>query len=308
MLPAITAPSLRRRMEALDMRNRYGRLVATLTPIGTALALLMAAGTSDRLDASGGFDWSPPLNIGAEVNSGSKTRLPTSRATGWPSFSSTRTESPRVSRILGLEEAERHSPWGPREQSERRSTSRQKRSPARSRKRSLLSSPRRQGGWARRLWCRAHSIRPTTVGWRSGKWVRHHTAATSGPSLDGARPDPQLSWIARAGRFLEARHRRRLVPGGWAGPRRSAASELRRRSDPAAAAMVRDHLASGRPGARGLRPLSRRRKSVQEPGRHRCAWAAGQHQVRRASVAVGGRGHEVFQSTRPGRVGGRVST
>ena len=90
----------------------YGRLTATLTPIGMGLALVMAAGMAGGSDAARGFEWSPPLNIGAEVNSAFEDTAPHLSSDGLALyFSSNRPESHGLE-SLGLEAGEPPCPVG----------------------------------------------------------------------------------------------------------------------------------------------------------------------------------------------------
>ena len=96
------------------MRHRQGRFAALLTPVGMGLVLLVATGPSDGLDAAKGFEWSSPMNLGADVNSAFEDLAPHLSSDGLALyFASTRPESQGLEDLWVSRRPNRHAPWGP---------------------------------------------------------------------------------------------------------------------------------------------------------------------------------------------------
>ncbi len=302
------------------MRTKHGRFVATLMPIGMGLALLMAAGTSDTLDASGGFDWSPPMNIGAEVNSAFEDTAPHLSSDGLALyFSSTRPESQGLEDLWVSRRPNRHAPWGAAANlGPAINTPANERSPALSRNRRLLffATDRAGGAGGFDIWLSWRPDPTDDFGWQPpvnlGSGI--NTAATdAGPSFleHGPGPIPQLYLATvRPGGLGGLDIYVASVPGGWAGPP-ALLAELSSPQPDLTPTVRRDGLeiifASGRPGGLGGFNLWRAvRKSMHVP------WSAPVPlgpQVNTEFVEVfpslsSDAETLVFQSTRPGGFGG----
>jgi hypothetical protein len=302
------------------MRNRHGRFVTTLTPIGMGLALLIATGTSDRLDASGGIDWSPPLNVGADVNSPFEDTAPHLSSDGLALyFSSTRPESQGLEDLWVSRRPSRHSPWGPAANlGPAVNTPANERSPALSRNRRLLffATDRAGGLGGFDIWVSWRPDPADDFGWQPpvnlGSGI--NTAATdAGPSLleRGSGPIPQLYLAsARPGGPGGLDIYVGSVPGGWAGPP-ALVAELSSPAPDLTPAVRRDGLeiifASSRPGGLGAFDLWHAvRKSMDEP------WSPPlplgplvNTEFVEVFPSLSSDGETlVFQSTRPGGFGG----
>ncbi len=261
------------------MRNGYGRFTAAVTPLGMSLALVMAAGGSGGLGAAPGFDWSPALNIGAEVNSAFEDTSPHLSSDGLALyFSSNRPES------LGLEDLwvstrpNRHAPWGPAANlGPAINTAANERSPALSRNRRLLffATDRAGGLGGFDIWVSWRPDPADDLGWQApvnlGSGI--NTPATdAGPSFleRGPGPIPQLFLAsARPGGVGGLDLYVGSVPGGWAGPP-ALVAELSSPQPDLTPAVRRDGLeiifASGRPGGLGNFDLWQAfRKSIDAP-------------------------------------------
>jgi hypothetical protein len=264
-------------MEARIMRNGQRRFAATLTPIGMGLALLMATGTSDGLDASGGYEWTPPLNIGADVNSAFEDLSPHLSSDGLALyFSSTRPESQGLEDLWVSRRPNRHSPWGPAANiGPTVNTSANERSPALSRNRRLLffATDRAGGSGGFDIWVSWRPDPADDLGWQTpvnlGSGI--NTAATdAGPSFLERGAFPQLYLAsARPGGLGGLDIYLGSVPGGWAGPS-ALVAELSSPQPDLTPAVRRDGLeivfASGRPGGLGNFDLWHAfRKSIHDP-------------------------------------------
>jgi hypothetical protein len=302
------------------MRNWSARLTATLTAVGVGFALFLGTGTFDGVAAARGFDWSPPLNIGAEVNSAFEDTAPHLSSDGLALyFSSTRPESQGLEDLWVSKRPSRHAPWGPAANlGAAINTAANERSPALSRNRRLLffATDRAGGLGGFDIWV---SWRPDPVddfGWQTpvnlGSGI--NTAATdAGPSFleRGLGPIPQLYLAtARPGGVGGLDLYVGSVPGGWAGPP-ALVTELSSPQPDLTPAVRRDGLeivfASGRPGGLGNFDLWHAfRKSIAEP------WSAPMPlgpSVNTEFVEVfpslsSDAETLVFQSTRPGGYGG----
>jgi hypothetical protein len=321
MLPDIAAPPPNgRRLEARIMRNGYGRFTATLTPIGLGLALLIASGTSGALGGSRGSDWSPPLNIGAEVNSAFEDTAPHLSSDGLALFfSSSRPESQGLEDLWVSRRSNRHAPWGPAlNLGPGINTPANERSPALSRNRRLLffATDRAGGLGGFDIWVSWRPDPADDFGWQApvNLGTAINTAATdAGPSFfeRGPGPIPQLFFAAaRPGGVGGLDIYLGSVPGGWAGPP-ALLAELSSPQPDLTPAIRRDGLeivfASGRPGGLGNFDLWHAfRKSVHDP------WSAPMHlgpEVNTEFLEVfpslsSDARTLVFQSARPGGYGG----
>lgn len=302
------------------MRNGHGRFTATLTPIGLGLALVMAAGPSGGLDASRGFDWTPPLNIGAEVNSAFEDTSPHLSSDGLALyFSSNRPESQGLEDLWVSTRANRHAPWGPAANlGPAINTPANERSPALSRNRRLLffATDRPGGSGGFDIWLSWRPDPADPFGWQPpvnlGSGI--NTAATdAGPSFleRSPGPIPQLYLAsARPGGVGSLDIYVGSVPGGWAGPP-ALVAELSSPQPDLTPAVRRDGLevvfASGRPGGLGNFDLWHAfRKSIHEP------WSAPTHlgpEINTESLEAfpslsSDARTLVFQSARPGGYGG----
>lgn len=259
------------------MRHRQGRFAALLTPIGMGLALLVATGPSDGLDASRGFEWSSPLNLGAEVNSAFEDLAPHLSSDSLALyFASTRPESQGLEDLWVSRRPNRHAPWGPAANiGPAINTPANERSPALSRNRRLLffATDRAGGSGGLDIWVSWRPDPNDDFGWQTplnlGSGI--NTAATdAGPSFLERAAIPQLYMAsARPGGAGGLDIYLGSVPGGWAGPP-ALVAELNSPQPDLTPAVRRDGLeivfASGRPGGLGNFDLWHAfRKTVHEP-------------------------------------------
>jgi hypothetical protein len=300
------------------MRHRQGRFAALLTPIGMGLALLVATGPSDGLDASRGFEWSSPLNLGADVNSAFEDLAPHLSSDGLALyFASTRPESQGLEDLWVSRRPNRHSPWGPAANiGPAVNTPANERSPALSRNRRLLffATDRAGGSGGFDIWVSWRPDPDDDFGWQApvnlGTGI-NSAATDAGPSFleRGAIPQLYLATTRPGGPggldiYLGS------VPGGWAGPP-ALVAELSSPQPDLTPAVRRDGLeiifASSRPGGLGAFDLWHAvRKSIDDP------WSAPTNlgpQLNTEFVEVfpslsSDAETLVFQSTRPGGFGG----
>jgi hypothetical protein len=302
------------------MCHRQRRFAAMLTPIGMGLALLVATGPADSLDASGGFDWSPPLSLGSDVNSAFEDTAPHLSSDGLALyFSSTRPESQGLEDLWVSRRPNRHAPWGPAANlGPAINTLANERSPALSRNRRLLffATDRAGGLGGFDIWVSWRPDPADDFGWQTpvnlGSGI--NTAATdAGPAFleRGPGPIPQLYLAsARPGGVGGLDIYLGSVPGGWAGPT-ALVAELSSPQPDLTPAVRRDGLeivfASGRPGGLGNFDLWHAfRKSIHEP------WSAPRPlgpEVNTEFLEVfpslsSDADTLVFQSARPGGYGG----
>jgi hypothetical protein len=300
------------------MRNTHGRLAALLTPIGLGLALLAGTGPSNGLEASRGADWSPPENLGAEVNSAFDDSAPHLSSDGLALyFASTRPESLGGEDLWVSRRPNRHAPWGAAANlGPGINTPANERSPALSRNRRLLffATDRAGGSGGFDIWVSWRPDPADDTGWQTpvnlGTGI--NTAATdAGPAFFERPAIPQLYLAsARPGGPGGLDLYVGSVPGGWSGPPVLIA-ELSSPQPDLTPTVRRDGLeivfASGRPGGLGNFDLWHAfRKSIHEP------WSAPAHLgpgINTEFLEVFpslsfDAGTLVFQSTRPGGFGG----
>lgn len=246
------------------MLNGHGRRTATLTPLGIGLALVMASGPPSGLGASPDYYWSPPLNVGAEVNSAFEDTSPHLSSDGLALyFSSNRPESQGLEDLWVSTRPTRHASWGAAVNlGAAINTPANERSPALSRNRRLLffATDRAGGLGGFDIWVSWRPDPADHLGWQPpvnlGSGI--NTAATdAGPSFleRGPGPMPQLYLAsARPGGVGGLDIYVGSVPGGWAGPP-ALVAELSSPQPDLTPAVRRDGLeiifASGRPGGLG---------------------------------------------------------
>jgi hypothetical protein len=300
------------------MRHRQGRFAALLTPIGMGLALLVSTGPSTTLGATRGFEWSSPMNLGADVNSAFEDLAPHLSSDGLALyFASTRPESQGLEDLWVSRRPSRHAPWGPAANvGPGINTAANERSPALSRNRRLLffATDRAGGSGGFDIWVSWRANPDDDFAWQPpvnlGTGI-NSAATDAGPSFLERTRIPQLYLAsARPGGPGGLDIYLGSVPGGWAGPPVLVA-ELSSPQPDLTPAVRRDGLevifASSRPGGLGAFDLwHAARKSNGEP------WSAPTNlgpQLNTEFVDVfpslsSDADTLVFQSTRPGGYGG----
>ena len=258
------------------MRHRQGRLAALLTPVGMGLALL-ATGSPHRLEAAKGFDWAPPMNLGADVNSAYEDLAPHLSSDGLALyFASTRPDGQGGEDLWVSRRTSRHAPWslavnlGPS-----LNTTANERSPALSHNRRLLffATDRPGGAGGFDLWLSWRPDPNDDLGWQPPINLGNglNSAATdAGPSLL-ERPRILQLYLAsaRPGGLGGLDIYVGSVPGGWGGPP-ALVAELSSPQADLTPSVRRDGLevifATGRPGGLGNFDLWQAfRKSIYEP-------------------------------------------
>ena len=259
------------------MRHTHGRVAARLTTAGMVLAVLVTTAPSRALDAAGGGEWSPPLNLGPEVNSAFEDSAPHLASGGLALFfASTRPDSQGLEDLWVSRRPNRHAPWGPAiNLGPAINTPANERSPALSRNRRLLffATDRAGGSGGFDIWVSWRPDPDDDFGWQPavnlGTGI--NTASTdAGPSFLERGAIPQLLFASnRPGGPGGLDIYLGSVPGGWAGPP-AVVAELSSPQADLTPAIRRDGLeivfASGRPGGLGNFDLWQAvRKSIQEP-------------------------------------------
>ena len=310
--------------------KRYSRRThpGTLVPIAFGLALLAITGPFRGLEASRFSDWSPPENLGPDVNSAFEDLAPHLSSDGLALyFASTRPDSLGGEDLWVSRRASRHDLWGPAtDLGPAINTAANERSPALSLNRRLLffATDRPGGSGGFDIWLSWRADPNDDAGWQPpvnlGTGV--NTAATdAGPSfLEGGVPGLLWPWRPAIPQLYMSSNRPggsggldiylASVPGGWAGPP-TLVGELSSPQADLTPTVRRDGLeiiiASGRPGVIGAFDLWQSvRRSVHEP------WSAPENLGPLVnteslevfpSLSVDGK-TLLFQSTRPGGSGG----
>jgi Tol biopolymer transport system component len=300
------------------MGYRQGSFAVRLASIGMGLALLVSTATSDGIEARGGVQWSPPVNLGAELNSVFEESAPHVSSDGLSLyFASTRPDSQGGEDLWVSRRANRHAPWEtPANLGPAINTGANERSPALSRNRRLLffATDRAGGAGGFDIWVSWRPDPADDFGWQPpvnlGTGV--NTAATdAGPSFLERGAIPQLYMAsARPGGAGGLDIYVASVPGGWAGPPLPV-GELSSPQPDLTPAVRPDGLeivfASGRPGGLGGFDLWRAfRTSLHEP------WSTPTHlgpDINTEFLEVfptlsSDARTLVFQSSRPGGFGG----
>lgn len=259
------------------MRHTHGRAAGRLATAGMGLALLATIAGSPALDAAGGVGWSPPLNLGPDVNSPFEESAPHLSSDGLALFfASTRPDSLGLEDLWVSRRPNRHAPWGPAVNlGPGINTPANERSPALSRNRRLLffATDRAGGSGGFDIWVSWRADPNDDFGWQPpvnlGTGI--NTAATdAGPSFLERGAIPQLFLASnRPGGPGGLDIYLGSVPGGWAGPP-TVVAELSSPQADLTPAVRRDGLeivfASGRPGGLGAFDLWHAvRKSIHEP-------------------------------------------
>ena len=267
------------------MRDKPGRLAATLTPMVLGLALLTAEPLRGH-GASSFSEWSAPLNLGPDVNSPFEDLAPHLSSDGRALyFASNRPDSQGGEDLWVARRPNRQAPWGPATNlGPMINTSANERSPALSRNRRLLffATDRAGGSGGFDIWVSWRPDPDDDFGWQTpvnlGTGI--NTAATdAGPGFfeRGDRDRwptrtviPQLYMASnRPGGPGGLDIYVGSVPGGWAGPP-ALVTELSSPQADLTPAVRRDGLeilfASARPGGLGGFDLWRAwRRSVHAP-------------------------------------------
>ena len=300
------------------MRNGYGTITAASTRIGLALALVTAA-SSVGVDASPGFDWSAPVNVGAEVNSPFEDTSPHLSSDGLSLyFSSNRPDSQGLEDLWVSTRPSRHSAWGPAVNlGPAVNTAANERSPALSRNRRLLffATDRAGGLGGFDIWVSWRPDPADDLGWQApinlGSGI-NSPATDAGPSFfeRGPGPMPQLYLAsARPGGLGGLDLYVGSIPGGWSGPPVLIA-ELSSAQPDLTPTVRRDGLeiifASGRPGGLGNFDLWQAfRESIHDPWSAPTPLADVNSEFLEAFPALSSDARTlVFQSARPGGYGG----
>jgi hypothetical protein len=300
------------------MRSRQGRFAAMLTSIGMGLGLLVASGPWNGLHAFRDFEWSSPLNLGADVNTSFEELAPHVSSDGLALyFASTRPESQGLEDLWVSRRPNRHAPWGlARNIGPAINTPANERSPALSRNRRLLffATDRAGGLGGFDIWASWRADPDDDFGWQPpvnlGSGV-NSAATDAGPSFLERERIPQLYLASgRPGGPGGLDIYVASVPGGWAGPP-VLVPELTSAYPDLTPSVRRDGLevvfASSRPGGLGAFDLWHAfRKSMDDP------WSVPTNlgpQLNTEAVDVfpslSPDGDTlVFQSTRPGGYGG----
>jgi hypothetical protein len=197
-----------------------------LTSIGVGLGLLVTSGPWNGLHASRDFEWSSPLNLGADVNTSFEELAPHLSSDGLALyFASTRPESQGLEDLWVSRRPNRHSPWGlARNIGPAVNTPANERSPALSRNRRLLffATDRAGGLGGFDIWVSWRADPDDDFGWQPpvnlGTGV-NSAATDAGPSFLERERIPQLYLASgRPGGPGGLDIYVASVPGGWAGP------------------------------------------------------------------------------------------
>jgi hypothetical protein len=241
------------------------------------LALLATIAGSPTLDAASGGDWSPPQNLGPDVNSPFEDSAPHLSSDGLALFfASTRPDSQGLEDLWVSRRPNRQAAWGPAVNlGPAINTPANERSPALSRNRRLLffATDRAGGSGGFDIWVSWRPDPDDDAGWQPpvnlGTGI--NTAATdAGPSFLERTAIPQLYLAsARPGGAGGLDIYLGSVPGGWAGAP-ALVAELSSPQADLTPTVRRDGLevifASGRPGGLGNFDLWQAfRKSMREP-------------------------------------------
>lgn len=265
------------------MRDKQGRLVATLIPMALGLALLTAQPLRGH-GVSSLSEWSAPLNLGPEVNSEFEELAPHLSSDGLALyFSSTRPGAQGGEDLWVARRSNRHAPWGPATNlGPMINTSANERSPALSRNQRLLffATDRAGGSGGFDIWVSWRPDPDDDFGWQ--------TPVSLGTGINTAATDAGPSFLEHDDRWPTRTVIPRLymasnrpggpggldiyvgsVPGGWAGAP-TLVTELNSPQADLTPAVRRDGLeiliASARPGGLGGFDLWRAwRRSVRAP-------------------------------------------
>jgi hypothetical protein len=302
-------------------RHRHGIHPGALFPIAFGLALLAVTGPARSLEARRVSEWSPPENLGADVNSAFEDFAPHLSSDGLALYlTSTRPESLGGEDLWVVRRASRHDAWGPATNlGPAINTAANERSPALSVNGRLLffgtDRPGGSGGFD--IWLSWRADPNDDFGWQPPVNVGtgiNSASTDAGPSFLEPRTSSRMPQIffgsARPGGLGGLDIYVGSVPGGWSGPPLLLA-ELSSPQLDLTPAVRGDGLeiiiGSTRPGTLGGLDLWRSfRKSVDQP------WSTPENlgptintEFLEAFPALSFDGEALlFQSARPGGFGG----
>jgi hypothetical protein len=265
------------------MRDRHGRLAATLTPFALGVALVTATATLDGHGIPGIPEWSAPVNLGPDVNSASEDSAPHLSSDGLALyFASNRPGSVGAEDLWVARRPNRHAPFGPAANvGPALNTTANERSPALSRNRRLLffATDRAGGSGGFDIWVSWRPDPDDDFGWQApvnlGTGI-NSAATDAGPSFFEQgdrwplRTIPQLYLAStRPGGAGGLDLYVGSVPGGWSGPP-APVTELNSPQNDLTPTVRRDGLeivfATTRPGVLGGFDLWQAfRRSIYEP-------------------------------------------
>jgi hypothetical protein len=262
------------------MRHTHRTLAATLAPIAFGLAVLAPTAPLLGHDGSHGSDpaeWSPPQNLGADVNSPFEDLAPHLSSDGLALyFASNRPGSLGGEDLWVSRRATRHDPWGAAASlGPAINTAANERSPALSLNRRLLffATDRAGGSGGFDIWVSWRADPDDDLGWQPpvnlGTGI-NGPATDAGPSFFERGIFPLLFMASsRPGGPGGLDLYVGSVPGGWAGPA-TLVAELSSPQPDLTPAVRRDGLeivfATGRPGTLGAFDLwQARRRSIFAP-------------------------------------------